>query len=88
MQQPNMMMANMMPPHMMAQFGMGMPMPMQPFIPMMPHQMMQPRPLFPAAAAAATPPPVGQHQMAQKPTFPAYRFENLSSWKIFEIAII
>lgn len=69
-QQPNMMMANMMPPHMMAQFGMGMPMPMQPFMPMMPHQMMQPRPLFPAAAAAST---VGQHQMPPKPTFPAYR---------------
>lgn len=69
MQQPNMMMPNM-PPHMMAQFGMGMPMPMQPFM-MMPHQMMmQPRPLFPAAAAAST---MGQHQMAPKPTFPAYR---------------
>lgn len=70
MQQPNMMMTNMMPPHMMAQFGMGMPMMPQQFIPMMPHQMMQPRPLFPAAAATSS---VGQHQMAPKPTFPAYR---------------
>lgn len=73
MQQPNMMMANMMPPHMMAQYGMQMPMP---FIPMMPPQMMQPQrpPLFPAAAnAAATTSTVSQHQMAPKPTFPAYR---------------
>lgn len=66
MAQPNMMMTHhMMPPHM---FGMGMPMPMQPFIPMMPPQMMQHRPLFPAGA-----PNVGQHQMPPKPTFPAYR---------------
>ncbi|XP_031623250.1 BUB3-interacting and GLEBS motif-containing protein ZNF207-like isoform X2 [Contarinia nasturtii] len=70
MQQPNMMMANMMPPHMMAQFGMGMPMMPQQFamgMQMMPHQMMQPRPLFPAATSS-----VGQHPMAPKPTFPAY----------------
>lgn len=70
-QPPTMMMPNMMPPHMMAQFGMGMPMMPQQFIPMMPHQMMQARPLFPAAAAATS--NVGQHQMAPKPTFPAYR---------------
>lgn len=66
MQQPNMMM---MPPHMMG-FGMGIPMMPQQFMPMMPHQMMQHRPLFPAAAATSN---VGQHQMAPKPTFPAYR---------------
>lgn len=67
MQQPNMMMA---------QYGMPMPMPFMPFMPMMPPQMMQPqRPLFPSAAAAtAAAPTMGQHhQMAPKPTFPAYR---------------
>lgn len=67
-------MPNMMPPHMM-QFGMpmmppGMPMQfMPPGMPMMP-QMMPPRPLFPGAAATSSGNP---HQMAQKPTFPAYR---------------
>lgn len=67
-----MMMPNMMPPHMMAQFGMP-PMGMPQFIPMMPmpHQMVPSRPLFPAAAAPSS---TIQHQMPQRPTFPAYRF--------------
>lgn len=86
MQPPNMMMPNMMPPHMMAQFGMGMPMPMQPFLPMMPHQMMQPRPLFPAAAATSS---VPQHQIPPKPTFPAYRlFFPLQNQQISTILIV
>lgn len=80
-----MMMPNMMPPHMMAQFapmpphmnmmGMGfMPPGMMPgMMPPQPHQMLgaPPRPLFPAAASTAS-----QHHLAQsqsKPTFPAYR---------------
>lgn len=80
--QPNMMMANMMPPHMLAQFGMphmmGAMNPMQYMaqtaggIPMMPppHQMIPPRPLFPAVATSA----MNQPSMSQvKPTFPAYR---------------
>lgn len=75
---PAMLMQNMMPPHMMGQFGgpMGM-MPMGPMPPymagppgmqqMMQHHMMgaQQRPLFPAAAAVSAAQP--------KPTFPAYR---------------
>lgn len=83
--QANIMMPNMMPPHMMAQYG-AMPPMMGPMghmphqymgggMPMMPppHGMMgaPPRPLFPAAASS-----VGQQTMAPsqpKPTFPAYR---------------
>lgn len=76
---PQGMMAHMMPPHMMAQYGsmppmMGGPMAPHQYMSMMPppHGMMMaaPRPLFPAAATA------NQKQIppAQpKPTFPAYR---------------
>jgi hypothetical protein len=81
--QPNMVMANMMAPHMMGQFGpMGM-MPMGPMPPymsappgmqMMPQHMMgPPRPLFPAAASAVT--SVSQ----SKPTFPAYSSATISA---------
>lgn len=79
--QANMMMPNMMPPHMLAQWPPHMMPPMAPMphqymaagpggLPMMPPpQMMPPRPLFPAAAAS-----VGQTPITQsKPTFPAYR---------------
>lgn len=79
---PNLMM-NMMPPHMLAQFGMPHMMqamnPMQQFMPpgaagmqMMPppHQMIPPRPLFPAAATSSMNQPMSQ----PKPTFPAYRY--------------
>lgn len=77
--QPTMMMPNMMPPHMMGQYGhMPMMTPMGHMPPYMANpqqmQMMQqmmggpPRPLFPAAAAVSSVP------TQPKPTFPAYRF--------------
>lgn len=85
--QPNMMM-NIMPPHMLAQFGMPHMMqamnPMQQFMappgaggmPMMPPpQMMPTRPLFPAAATSSINPSMPQ----SKPTFPAYRLVKLLS---------
>ncbi|XP_037042215.1 BUB3-interacting and GLEBS motif-containing protein ZNF207 isoform X2 [Bradysia coprophila] len=81
--QPTMMMPNMMPPHMMGQYG---HMPMMPMGPMPPYmanpqqmQMMQqmmggpPRPLFPAAAAVSSVP------TQPKPTFPAYSNATISA---------
>lgn len=75
-----MMMPNMMPPHMMSQYGMPMMTPMGPMPPYMTNpqqmQMMQqmmggpPRPLFPAVVSSV--------QTQPKPTFPAYRSLNFS----------
>jgi hypothetical protein len=82
--QPAMMMPNMMPPHMMGQYGhMPMMTPMGPMPPYMANpqqmQMMQqmmggpPRPLFPAAAAVSSVP------TQPKPTFPAYSNATISA---------
>lgn len=81
-----MMPPNMMPPHMMGQFGhMSMMPPIAPMpfmgpggIPMgLPPHLMPPRPMFPTAAMAATTSAAAAHAAAaaasQKPTFPAYR---------------
>lgn len=80
MPQQMMMPANMVPN--MAQFPMMMPpgFPMMPGIPLMPHMNMMgpgPRPLFPAAAAAAAVPSSAMGQ--PKPTFPAYSNATISA---------